>query len=267
MNISEKRLKLAICKREFIPFYQPIVDASSHRIAGCEVLARWLMPEKGIVGAGEFISEIEKYKLLNQLTCCLVADVYADFRDNDVHCSKKLLFALTLNITLTLLMEPLFQHWLVSLTRRLREVGVSPVYEITEREDINAFPQAGKVFDDLAKHQVCFAVDDYGSGYATENLVSACQPSYVKIDRQYVMSADTPASREFIEKTILLAESVGARVIAEGIETDEQAQRLTALGVHYLQGYYYGCPMPFQYFHHHLRFSHEMHTPHLPVAQ
>lgn len=258
---------MAMCKREFMPFYQPIVDAHSHSIVGGEVLARWLMPEKGMLSPEEFMGKIEEYNLLNQLTCCLAADVFADFRDSEEIPSHSHIFALTFNITLTLLMEPLFQSWLVSFTRRLHDVGVYPVYEITEHEDINAFPQAEKVFDDMTNHRVCFAVDDYGSGYATEQLVSVSQAGYVKIDRQYVMSAaDSPASREFIARTLRMAERAGARVIAEGVEIGEQARLLTALGVHYLQGYYYGYPMPFSYFNHLIRFSDQAHTQHVCMA-
>ncbi len=225
MHFSAFRLQQAIRNREFTPFYQPIVCATGGEVVGCEMLARWLHPQKGLLSAGNFIPAIEATGLGGALLRGLADEVCGDGQDLARSAGRRLM--MTLNLSLSLVMTPLFRPHLLALSIRLEQAGMTPVFEITEREDIRAFPQAA-VFRQLAAGGLRFAVDDFGTGHAGP--------------------ASTVADR-MIARTVSLARCQGALVIAEGIETPAQAARLRDAGGDYLQGWHCGAPMPFGLFH------------------
>ncbi|ELL88354.1 putative cyclic diguanylate phosphodiesterase (EAL) domain protein [Salmonella enterica subsp. enterica serovar Enteritidis str. CDC_2010K_1441] len=206
MHFSAFRLQQAIRNREFTPFYQPIVCATGGEVVGCEMLARWLHPQKGLLSAGNFIPAIEATGLGGALLRGLADEVCGDGQDLARSAGRRLM--MTLNLSLSLVMTPLFRPHLLALSIRLEQAGMTPVFEITEREDIRAFPQAA-VFRQLAAGGLRFAVDDFGTGHAGP--------------------ASTVADR-MIARTVSLARCQGARVIAEGIETPAQAARLRDAG-------------------------------------
>ncbi|EAS4528558.1 EAL domain-containing protein, partial [Salmonella enterica subsp. enterica serovar Typhimurium] len=147
MHFSAFRLQQAIRNREFTPFYQPIVCATGGEVVGCEMLARWLHPQKGLLSAGNFIPAIEATGLGGALLRGLADEVCGDGQDLARSAGRRLM--MTLNLSLSLVMTPLFRPHLLALSIRLEQAGMTPVFEITEREDIRAFPQAA-VFRQLA---------------------------------------------------------------------------------------------------------------------
>lgn len=163
MHFSAFRLQQAIRNREFTPFYQPIVCATGGEVVGCEMLARWLHPQKGLLSAGNFIPAIEATGLGGALLRGLADEVCGDGQDLARSAGRRLM--MTLNLSLSLVMTPLFRPHLLALSIRLEQAGMTPVFEITEREDIRAFPQAA-VFRQLAAGGLRFAVDDFGTGHA-----------------------------------------------------------------------------------------------------
>ncbi|EBE4966613.1 EAL domain-containing protein, partial [Salmonella enterica] len=158
MHFSAFRLQQAIRNREFTPFYQPIVCATGGEVVGCEMLARWLHPQKGLLSAGNFIPAIEATGLGGALLRGLADEVCGDGQDLARSAGRRLM--MTLNLSLSLVMTPLFRPHLLALSIRLEQAGMTPVFEITEREDIRAFPQAAAVFRQLAAGGLRFAVDD-----------------------------------------------------------------------------------------------------------
>ncbi|ODH91522.1 EAL domain-containing protein [Salmonella enterica] len=155
MHFSAFRLQQAIRNREFTPFYQPIVCATGGEVVGCEMLARWLHPQKGLLSAGNFIPAIEATGLGGALLRGLADEVCGDGQDLARSAGRRLM--MTLNLSLSLVMTPLFRPHLLALSIRLEQAGMTPVFEITEREDIRAFPQAA-VFRQVAAGGLRFAV-------------------------------------------------------------------------------------------------------------
>ncbi|POT56156.1 EAL domain-containing protein [Citrobacter amalonaticus] len=250
MHFSEIRLQQAFAQCEFIPFYQPVIHADTGKVAGCEVLARWLNPEKGLLEAGTFIHSIETTGLSELLTRTLANKVIPDIYD--LHNGRTGHFMLTMNISLSQIMAPGFRAYLVTLNNQLRQTGVIPVFEITEREDIRDFTGAADVLAGLTGDGLCFAVDDYGTGYAGETLLAVSRAAFIKLGCQVAADLTDPVTQAFVTDTVRLARSSGARVIAEGVETAEQAKQLQDCGVDYLQGFLYGAAMPFGLFHYRL---------------
>lgn len=241
MFVSANQLRQALNSHAFIPFYQPIVNNLNY-ISGCEVLARWNHPEKGMLNAGRFIESIEANNLVDVLTRKLMNVVLGNIQN--VFPPSTCPFLLTLNITLSLVMDPLFRYDLVTLNKRLQLAGVAPVFEITEREDIRDFPGAAAVFFRLAEQGVIFAVDDFGTGYACEALLDATRSAFIKVDRTFTTDPHSLTLRRIMR----LARQHGAKVIAEGVESAVQAQWLQAMGVDYLQGYHCGRPTSAEHF-------------------
>lgn len=244
MSYSTFRLKQAINNREFTPFYQPVVNRHEDTV-GCEILARWMNPVRGLLSAACFIDSVESGGLAGSLTHALVREAVADIPDLP---ARKAPLLLTLNVSLSQVMDPASRYDLLAMNIQLRQAGVNPVFEVTEREDVQMFPCAAIVFDGLAAQGMQFAVDDFGAGYAGEALLRTTQATLIKIDRRFISGQ----ADQFIEKTLGLARLTGARVLAEGVETPAQASRLRSAGVDYLQGIYYGTPMPFGLFQYHL---------------
>lgn len=237
--------------REFIPYYQPIISGRSGDVIGCEVLSRWAHPAHGVVEARRFIRETERYGLAGLLTQVIMEDVQADVAMLNNNRFRN--FMLNVNVTLSLIFDPVFRQFMVELNGRLCRAGVTPVFEITEREDIHIFPDAAQIFLQLASEGLQFAVDDFGRGYAGETLLFVSMASFIKIDRQYITNTCCPISSAFIDNAIHLAKLTGTRIIAEGVETQQQADNLRARGVDYLQGYYCGAPAPFGLFNYQLK--------------
>jgi len=119
-------------------------------------------------------------------------------------------------------MAPFFRPHLLALFIRLEQAGVSHVLEITEREDIHAFPQAAAVFRLLAVEGLRFAVDDFGTGHASPALLSTYRAAFIKLDRKFISDPVSTVADRMIARTVSLTRHHGARVIAEGIETPEQ---------------------------------------------
>ncbi|HBI4994110.1 TPA: EAL domain-containing protein, partial [Salmonella enterica subsp. enterica serovar Pullorum] len=114
MHFSAFRLQQAIWNREFTPFYQPIVCATGGEVVGCEMLARWLHPQKGLLSAGNFIPAIEATGLGGALLRGLADEVCGDGQDLARSAGRRLM--MTLNLSLSLVMTPLFRPHLLALS-------------------------------------------------------------------------------------------------------------------------------------------------------
>ncbi|SUY95178.1 signal transduction protein [Citrobacter freundii] len=236
------QLQKAIYSNEFIPFYQPITN-KRNEIIGCEVLARWRNPESGLLNAFSFIKSIESAGLIDELTYHLMKDVFRNVELLNTHPEHD--FLLSININLSMVMNPTFRTYLRQIHIQLQKMGVTPIFEITEREDIKNFPRAEDIFSQLINAGLRFMVDDFGTGYAGKKLFQVTRASFIKIDVRFFTDS-------FIENTVSLAYRAGAKVIAEGVETQEQISRIRRCGVHFIQGFLTGAPMPFEIFNHKL---------------
>lgn len=237
---------MGIKNREFVPYYQPIVNQYND-IVGAEVLARWDYPGGNLLEATSFISSIEKNGLEDKLSDVIINQVCAELRSSEK--ISQIPIFISFNINISLVMNPEFRNFLRVLNIKLIQSGVTPVFEITERENVHKFPGAADIFEDLVNHGIQFAVDDYGAGYAGSDLADVIQPAFIKIDRQFTADIDNPVANGFICSVVRLAKIMNATVIAEGVETGKQFRHLKKLGVSYFQGYFFSVPMPFAGFH------------------
>lgn len=250
MKYSKNTLSRAIERNEFIPFYQPIIDPLTYNVVGCEVLARWLKPSRGLVCASDFILDVEEHGLLELLTCKLLRNMMMDL--DRASSSFPSGFRVNLNVNVSLLNHENFSTYLVIINEELRRLNFSLIAEITERENIANFPEAKAIFRNMAVQGINFAIDDFGTKFANFRLVDVVKAKTLKLDKLFVNNIGDEDLERLMIKAITTAHAHGAKVIAEGIETSAQHEYAKKMNVDFVQGYLHGSPMPFELFHYRL---------------
>ena len=218
--------------------FQPIVSAVQRDIVGHEALLRARRSDGTIVTAAQLLSAAKVLDKLVQL------DVQARITALEEFATHKLEGLVFVNFTPTAVYDP--RTCLQSTWNAARRHGIDPrrvVFEVIESESL---PNLKHVHDVLAAYRergFRVALDDVGSGYSSLAWFTALRPDFVKIDRHLThgLSAE-PIKRAVVTKIVELCRTIGAQVIAEGIETPEDAAAAAEVGVDYVQGYLFGYP-------------------------
>lgn len=242
-SIATKRLAsellLACERREFVPFFQPIIDARNGLITSVEVLVRWAHPRRGLIPPAEFLGVAGKMGILHRIDK-IVFDSLPDAIQRLDSAGIKLP-KIAINVSAGRLEDPSFIH-------DIRSSGVDPkrlTVEILESVYIERLSGtvhwALKEFNDL---NVAVAVDDFGTGHASVQGLLKIKPSVLKIDRQFILPiTDDEPSKALLASLIGIGQSLGMTIVAEGVETEAHARLATTYGCDYLQGYFFGHPM------------------------
>ena len=252
-DISRKRtlmiakIKDAIEHKEFIPFYQPLVDLNSGEVIGAEALARWLSPSSGLVSPLEFIPIAEESgqigaigeQILLQACNDAVRGMKAGKWDSSFH--------MHVNISVHQLSQPDF---ISTLQKILTQSTLNPnslTLEITESRIVDNDPvtlQNMQAIRDLGVH---IAIDDFGTGYSSLAYLHKLPFDCLKIDRTFVdkLSPDE-LDTSIVAAVINMTKGMKVSLVAEGIETSEQAKMLNQLNCPQGQGFLYSRPVPFE---------------------
>jgi sensor c-di-GMP phosphodiesterase-like protein len=243
--VSRRRLSLssvlrtAARHREFFVEYQPVVDMNSRRWIGAEALVRWQRPGR-IVRPDLFIPTAEESGVITLITGCVATIVAADLPqflaiDPD--------FQVAVNLAAADLRSP---ETLATLQNILRGERVRPdnlEIEATER----CFLQGPEVRDLIAKARrqgISVAIDDFGTGYSSLSCLQSFGLDTLKIDKAFVDTIGTDgATSRVVPHIIEMAHSLNLEIVAEGVETEEQAAYLLQRGVHYAQGWLFAKPL------------------------
>lgn len=238
-GLLANRIEHGLRKRQFEPYVQPIVDLSSGRCSGGEVLMRWAHPERGILTPGEFIEEAERTRLIVGMSD-LVMERAAHRLARVAALHPEMYFSF--NITPAQLRQRQF-------TTRLGELfhaGTIPppqvLLEVTEREFVGA--TGAKVLASLHKAGWRIAIDDFGTGQSSLAALEQLPIDRIKIDIAFVRSiGEQGVNRPVLDAIIALANQLQLPMIAEGVETERQLNYLASRGVQYAQGFLIGRPM------------------------
>ncbi len=236
----ERRLKMALRKRQFEPVIQPIVDAQTGRCRGGEVLMRWRHPARGLLAPGEFMGLADKLGLTSRMTMLTVARA----RDQLITVLKnhpELYFSF--NVEASQLRDPEFHNEMERLFETDLIQPQNVVLELVEREAVDA--QARVALSRLRSKGYRVAIDDFGTGQSSLALLSEIEFDILKIDRSFITAIDdTEMGRTVLEAILELARQLGVGTIAEGVETPEQHVLLVEGGVKSIQGFLISRPMP-----------------------
>jgi EAL domain-containing protein (putative c-di-GMP-specific phosphodiesterase class I) len=239
------QLRRGIDRGEIVPYYQPIVELTTGHIVGFEALARWLHPDRGLLGPDQFLPLAEETGLLGHVGEVVLRDglaQLAQWRARDLPFANGYL---SVNVGTRQVVDPAFATTVAEL---LAETGIpadSLWLEITETAllaDVKASTIALRKLRSLGLH---LAVDDFGTGYSSLTYLKRFPVEAIKIDRGFVAGLGLDQEdTTIVEAVVNLGHSFGIGVIAEGLETPLQLARLRALGCDRGQGYLFGRPRP-----------------------
>jgi diguanylate cyclase (GGDEF)-like protein/PAS domain S-box-containing protein len=240
----ETGLRKAIDAQELILHYQPELSASTRRIKGFEALVRWNHPEFGVRLPGEFIPVAEESDLIIHLGRWVLKEACRQMAEWQTRFAFDPPLAISVNISARHLNDA---GLVQDVARVLSETGLDPKclkLEVTEGAIMQNPEVALATLKQLQLMKIGLEIDDFGTGYSSLSYLQRLPFDTVKIDRSFVKELGINAeSSEIIRTIVELARSLDMRVVAEGVETEDQLQKLTALGCEYVQGYYFAKPV------------------------
>jgi diguanylate cyclase (GGDEF)-like protein/PAS domain S-box-containing protein len=238
----EHDLHLALERNELEMYYQPQTDIATQRVIGAEALMRWNHPQRGFMGAGEFLPFAEESGLILPISDWMLEAICRDFLEWSAIGAE--------GLRLSLNMSPQYLDrgdFFEKLKNALERHGIPPVQievEVTEniciRNPQTAIEQLGK----LRQLGVSVAIDDFGTGYSSLSYLHRFPIDTLKIDRSFVTEI-TDASLQYpvVLAIVAIAQGLGLHLVAEGVETEVQAQYLADAGCRIMQGYLYFQPL------------------------
>jgi diguanylate cyclase (GGDEF)-like protein/PAS domain S-box-containing protein len=234
-------LRRALERRELVVHYQLQADASTREPRGMEALLRWQHPVHGLVGPDQFIPVAERTGLIRQLTLYVLDSALEQCGTWRRH---GLDLSVAVNVTGRDLLDLGFPDQVAALLAKWEVDPVALELEITENTILTNATRARDVLDRLSGLGVRLAIDDFGKGHSSLEHLARLPIDLLKIDRSFVMHMADGANAVIVRSTIDLAHNLGLEVVAEGVETEEAALHLAALGCDTLQGFLLSRPIP-----------------------
>lgn len=246
-SLIRRRLSLhalvqrGITKREFIPYYQPIVNVKTNELYGCEVLARWKKKGAGLISPMEFIPYVEKSGQIIPITNLLIEKTIKDLSIINWQLTNRV-------ISINLVPQQLENLELMNNSLQLfsnSKISVKQVaFEITERKQFENLTIASEVIEYLKSQGIDIKLDDAGTGYGGFSYIQELNLRSLKIDKMFVENIGTTDIKlSLLDSIIAFGKQAGMEMIAEGVETKEQSLYLLERDVYLQQGYYFGMPM------------------------
>ncbi len=245
----ETDLRKALDLNQFLVYYQPIVSlstGSTGQIVGFETLSRWQRPE-GLIMPGEFIAVADETGIILPMNRQLLYDACRQLRSWQELFPSDPPLSVNVNITPKQFAQP---DLAAQIGKILQETGLDPCcvnLEITETIAMADADRSALVLSELKALGVRLEIDDFGTGYSSLSRLQHFPVDTLKIDRSFVSRMDTDSeTRKIVRLIVMLAHGLGLKIVAEGVETQAQADMLKNLGCELAQGYLYSKPVPSQ---------------------
>ena len=233
-------LKSAINNREFDVYFQPKIDLQTGKVVGAEALARWK------VSPAEFIPALVEANLMFDAGCMITektlkytSQILKEFPD----------FKISINMSFEQLKFDNCPDKLYGLSCQNEVNPENIIVEITETETMKNPDAHLPRLNNLKNLGYTISIDDFGTGYSSLNYLKLIPASEIKIDRSFIKDIfEDENDAELVKVIIQIAKMMNMKIVAEGVETKEQAELLRILGCDYAQGFYFAKPMPFDEF-------------------
>lgn len=241
-----QRLNQAIrqSKEQFYLVYQPKFYLATGQVTGVEVLLRWNEPEFGIISPAEFIPIAEKHRIICPIGKWVIKAVCKQLRHWQSE-GRVLPDRIAVNISVQQLEHPDFFEEIIDI---ITDEGLSPTFfelEITESVLMSNSANTICVLKQLEQVGFNIVIDDFGTGFSSLSYLKIINAKVLKIDKSFIQDISTSTHDQVIVKSVVdLATNLGLSIIAEGVETEEQKNKLISLGCKIGQGFYYSKPLP-----------------------
>lgn len=243
-NRLESELHRALERGEFVVYYQPKIDLKTGTILGMEALMRWQHPQLGIVPPNDFIPLAEQTGFIEEISQWVIRTVC-----RQIHFWQEAGYdtvTVAVNLSPVEFRNPDLAQQIIA---QIDEFGIPKStfeVEITESIVMQNMETAVAVLEKLSNAGVCISIDDFGTGYSSLSYLRRFPISKVKIDRSFISSfmQDSNNDAAIVSAIIAMSHTLGIRVVAEGVETEEQLRFLQDLHCDEMQGYLISRPVP-----------------------
>ena len=250
MNVSvhnrltlQNSLRRALERDEFILYYQPKMDIASRQVTSVEALLRWLHPQEGMILPGRFIPQAEETGLIIPIGEWVLRTACQQIKEWQAKGHPSIRVAVNVSAS-----QFKRQNLAETVTGILEETGISPLFlelELTESAIMQNIDSSVEILNSLKAMGIQISIDDFGTGYSSLSYLRRFPIDYIKIDRSFIVNFTSNSDdRAIVTAIIAMARSLGLKIIAEGVETEEQLAILSELGCHEMQGYLYSKPLP-----------------------
>ena len=241
----ESDLRRAIDKGQLRIFYQPIIRLPQEELAGFEALVRWNHPRLGLMPPDEFVPIAEESDLISKLGSFVLQRASQDAARWQQELPRE---DAPLFVSVNVSSRQLFRQDLVAEFRHIigrQEAAKGTLrLEVTESLVMENPEQAAEILEWLKSSGASLALDDFGAGYSSLAYLHRFPFDTIKVDRALLRSGTAQATgRAIIKSIVTLAHELGKTVVAEGVETQDDATFLRSIDCEYAQGFYYGEPM------------------------
>ncbi|MFN3984966.1 MAG: putative bifunctional diguanylate cyclase/phosphodiesterase [Rhodocyclaceae bacterium] len=241
----ESDLRQGLQRDEFTLFFQPQVDEHGG-LLGAEALLRWRHPRRGLLSPGEIVPVAESSGLIlpiGEWVLTRACQILAEW----AHDPALAYLTLAVNVSAKQIQQPDFVEQVLEIVRRHGADPSRLKLEITESVLLDGREAVIDKMSRLKQSGLCFSLDDFGTGYSSLSYLKSLPLDQLKIDRSFVADLlDNRLDADIARTIVSLARALGLDVIAEGVETQAQRDRLQEFGCRCFQGYYFGKPVPLE---------------------
>lgn len=238
----QTKLRTAYRRKEFLLNYQPIIDLNSGGVIGLEALIRWNSPDAGIVTPDKFINSMDSTGLQSSVeywvmeTACEQLSEINQVLDQD--------YFVSINLSERQIRQPQLMETVANILRTNNLPTKNLWLEVTEQSNITHMEKAILIFQTFQSMGIRMCLDDFGTGYSTLSYLYTFPMDVMKIDKSFIHRVmDHDESAKVVRTIIGLAHNLGLKVVAEGVETEEQFKFLLSADCDYVQGYYFSKPL------------------------
>ena len=243
----ESSMEQALADGEFWVYLQPKCDFKTGRTVSAEALVRWMHPSQGIIAPDWFIPIFEKNGFILKLDWFILREVVAQLKKWKEE--NRPLVPIGVNFSRLHLDD---EHFIDELVRITDEAGVPHhllEIELTESIVFGNVERMKHVIDGLHANGFSVAMDDFGAGYSSLNVLKNLDFDCVKLDKEFLAKGEgNPRQRQIISGLVSMVKDLDTLIVAEGVETKEQAEFLSSIGCDMAQGYFYSRPLPIEEF-------------------
>ncbi|MCT7545608.1 EAL domain-containing protein [Aliarcobacter cryaerophilus] len=235
-----KQMRIALKNGDYHLFYQPKVCLKDSKIIGVEALIRWIDKEKGFIPPSDFIPLAEENDFIIELGDWIVEEAlnqYLDWKNKGID------IVMSINISAKQFLQNRFAENLIEKINSKKIESNRIILELTEYILIDQNNSVYSTLRKLNEFGVSISLDDFGTGYSSLSYLKKYPIDYLKIDKSFIDDSCNSQGKVFIETIVKMGQTLNMKIVAEGVETQEQVEYLKSISCNLYQGYYFSKPI------------------------